>query len=471
MEITNNLLNMTIYKSRKKVSNIEETQTETVCENTVLNQAETKILPAQSEISALKSILSSDIKAAIYNYSHPSISGVTTTYGTTFNQICSTLNIGPNSTITKADLTKLTRNDTNEDNNKDFFGALNRAFSYLSPQETISYNDLMLFFMRGAGNDGQMNFNEYKTVVNAYSDIVQQQFEACTTAQQKLEFAIQKTQDYLIESRMDMQLNALNRLITEPCASQNVPNPDSSYIGAVQQDAHVGQIAFADLGDYQNIDPDGIANSGDEYKTITQGAYQSWQTNNTTHNNSDIGMWVADYDAYYTIDGKNYWGDTGITLNSRYYLQNSSVKWYELVEVFVHELTHATAYYYYNVDSNGNSTFSQRGLDFMVSKGFITAGQYTTATNSPELMYLVETMWDEWAAYTTSCNYFDSIGGDVFDSSNDLAVSGSQEKSAIRQHLRDTGYDKYENGVWKERPTPDYKNWNWDTFNKMFYYA
>lgn len=475
MEISNNLLNMTIYKSRKKVSlnNIEEPQSQTACENTILNQIETKVLPSQSGISSLKSIISSDIKAAIYNYSHPSISGVTTTYGTTFNEICSTLNIGPNSSITKADLTKLTRNDVSEDSNKDFFGALNRAFSYLSPEETISYNDLMLFFMRGAGSDGQMNFNEYVNVVNTYSDIVQQQFEACTTAQQKLEFAIEKTKDYLIESRMDMQLNALNRLITEPCASQNVPNPDPKYIGAIQQDAHVGQIAFADLGDYQEIDPDGIAQSGDEYRTVVQGAYQSWSSNDYyTVNDSDVSMWVADYDAYYSIDGNNYWGDTGITLNSRYYLQEQSIKWYELVEVFVHELTHATAYYYYNVDNSANSSFSQRGLDFMLSKGFITAGQYTTASNSPELMYLVTTMWDEWAAYTTSCNYFDSIGGDVFDSANDLAVNGSQEKNAIRQHLKDTGYDEYDsNGVWKQRPQPDYKNWDWNTFNNMFYYA
>lgn len=470
MDITSNLLTLATYKSRKieSTENTEAAHTQAPVGNTTIITAtdETKLVPAESGINNAKQMLYSDIKAAIYNKSHPSVNGVTTSYGTTFDTICTTLGISPGSSITKADLTKLTRNDSLEDANNDFCGALNRAFSYLSPTDTISYNDLMLFFMRGAGSDGKLNFSEYKTVVNNYADIVQQQFEACTTPQQKLEFAIQKTKDYLTESRMDMQLNALTRLTTEPCASENIPDAGTrypTYENAVNQIAHVGQIAFADLGDWQTVDANGNPDPNGGYRTITQGAYQSWiGSNSYTVNGANVNMWGGDDDGYYTVDGQKYWGDTGITLNSKYYIEGSSTKWYELVEVFVHELTHATAYYYYDA-TNWPSTFTQRGLDFMASKGFINSGAYSPSSTNTDLIYMVSTMWDEYAAYTTSCNYFDSIGGDVFDSGVDLAVNGTQEKTAIQNHLVSTGY-----GV---RPTPDYKGWDWETFNNMFYFA
>ena len=233
-----------------------------------------------------------DIKNAIFNYSHPTVNSITSSYGGDFDSICATMGISPTTKITKADLTKLTRNDTLEDSNQDFMGALNRAFSYLEPNDTISYNDVMLFFMRGVStinrSDNVLSFSEYQTVVQRYSNIVQRQYEACSTEQEKLEFIIDKTKDYLIESRMDLQLAALERL-TVTTASDNVANPNSSvYLDVVPQVANVGQVAFANLGGW-----------GDGY--ITGGAYGSWQEDGgTRYRNSEVSRWWGDEDAYYT---------------------------------------------------------------------------------------------------------------------------------------------------------------------------
>lgn len=459
MEITNNFLSITMYNSREIVPPNGTTDD--------LDQYDT-INPAQSnarnisdpdEINNVQQMHYADIKAAIYNRSHPTVTDVTTSYGQKFDDICASLGISPNTTITKADLTKMTRNDTLEDANKDFCGALNRAFSFLSPTDTISYKDAMLFFMRGAGNDGDLSWTDYVGVVNNYAKIVQNQYEACSTTQEKLEFAIQKTRDYLIESRMDLQLAALDRLTTEPCASQNVPNPDTTqYPNAKAQNANVGQIAFADLGDYRTLE------NGN--KVITKGSYQYFQWNQMTVDKSSVSMWLKDNDQ---ASGST-WADCGITLNSTYYFnEDKPVKWYVLVETLVHELTHATAYYYYN-----GRKFSQQGLDFMISKGFINSGEYsTTDTNNGDLLYMVQTMKDEWAAYTTSANYWDSIAGDVWNSSQSLAKDGDQEREAIRAHLKNTGYDTFnaDGTVISQRPQPEYKNWDWDTFNNMFYFA
>ena len=184
MQISNNLLSLTLYKSQYKA--LEEVEINTLQNTEALDNAaaeSTVTIPVASAPKANKSMLAADIKAAIYNYTHPSVTGVTNSYGADFDSICTTLGIGPNSTITKSDLTKLTRDDSKEDSNNDFFGALNRAFSYLNPEDTISYNDLMLFFMRGSGTDCVMDFGEYQNVVNQYSDIVQKQYDACTTPQ------------------------------------------------------------------------------------------------------------------------------------------------------------------------------------------------------------------------------------------------------------------------------------------------
>lgn len=468
MQISNNLLSLTLYKSQCKA--LEEVEMNTIQDTEALDNtaAESAVtIPAASVPKANKSMLTADIKSAIYNYCHPTVTGVTnSSYGMDFNSICTTLGIGPNSTITKADLTKLTRDDTKEDSNNDFFGALNRAFSYLKPEDTISYNDLMLFFMRGAGNDGNLNFSEYQNVVNQYSDIVQKQYDACKTPQEKLEFALEKTRDYLTESCMDLQLMALERLTTT-VASENVPDPDTeTYTDAVKQVANVGQIAFADLGGYKN-------------GSITLGSYATTRYASDHYKSSDVIMWAGDSDGewYDSETDEKGWNDGGITLNSRYYLDSSHNEWYKIVETFVHELTHATAFYYYVYNSStGNVGFSRRGIDFMLEKGLINQTQYNkfsslTDADWPEYIALVNSMWDEWAAYTTSCNYWDSIGGDVFNSNQDLAVNGPQEQSAIDQHLIDTDYDKYVDGVWTQVPDPmEYFNWDYDKFQNMFYF-
>ena len=464
MQISNNLLSLTTYKSQCKA--LEETSIDNLqsaSSSETVTTDSTIALHATSAPKVTQSLLTADIKTAIYNYSHPSVSGVTNSYGTDFDSICTTLGIGPNSPITKSDLTKLTRNDSDEDSNSDFFGALNRAFSYLKPTDTISYNDLMLFFMRGSGADGNLNFEEYQNVVNQYSDIVQQQYDACSTPQAKLEFALEKTKDYLTESHMELQLMALERL-TNTVASENVTNPDTStYPNAAVQIANVGQIAFADLGGYK----DG---------SITLGSYATTNYAPDYYKNSYIMMWGGDedYGFFDEESQEDWWNDGGITLNSQYYLADSNNQWYKLVETLIHELTHATAFYYYNVteDKSGlHTSFSINGLDFMLSNGLITQEQYNGFNTSAECIALVNSMWDEWAAYTTSCNYLDSIGADVFNEENDLAVDGPDEQGAIDQHLIDTGYDGEVDGVWTQVPDPmAYFNWDYDKFQNMFYF-
>lgn len=481
MQVTNNLLSLTAFKSRLMI--VKDTETNQI-ENTdsinsQVNNSQTT-LPCVSTSNVNKSLsvkdstmTVADIKAAIYNRSHPSVENVTTSYGKSFDEICKTLGISPGTSITKSDLNKLTRNDSKEDANSDFCGALNRAFSYLKPTDTISYNDLMLFFMRGAGTDGKMDFNEYKNVVNQYSDIVQQQYEACADEQAKLEFIIEKTKDYLTESRMDLQLMALERLTTDPVASENIPHPDTTtYPDAVEQVASVGQIAFANLPIERDANGKIITAQGGGYLT-TEGTTKYYK-------DSKVTMWAGDSDQ----EGKNdkneiIWGDGGITLNAELYLGDENTQWYELVEVLVHELTHATAFYYY-VPSEDSVSFSIRGLDFMLEKGLLTQTQYNkfytqpTEEEWPEYIALVNSMWDEWAAYTTSCNYLDSIGEDVFKRKyNDLAVAGTKEQDAIADHMEGTGYVKRDDqGNILNKPVDpvEYFNWDYDTLQNMFYF-
>ena len=107
----------------------------------------------------------------------------------------------------------------------------------------------------------------------------------------------------------------------------------------------------------------------------------------------------------------------------------------------------------------------------MLSKGLITQEQYNRFNTTAECIALVNSMWDEWAAYTTSCNYLDSIGADVFNKENDLSVDGPDEQGAIDQHLIETGYDGEVNGVWTQVPDPmAYFNWDYDKFQNMFYF-
>ena len=473
-------------RKRVPVSNEPAVETTNVVQETVENTTNRtlsafiskEVSPEKSpEAAQKKAVLTADIKGAIYNICHPSIRNngendrITTTYGNDFKEICNTLSISPTASITKAALTKLTRNDAKEDANSDFYGALNRAFSYKKPDEEITYKDLQLFFMRGSKFDGELNFNDYCDAVEEYSNIVQSQYEACTTDQEKLEFIIAKTKDYLTESCMKLQLAALKRLTTDPVAKDNVPHPDKQYEGAVDQVANVGQIAFADLG-------------GDKNGIITCGAYMAWNSPYATVNQTDVGFWVGDEDKveHNDKDGKDYWRDCGITLNTQVYCERG-VKWYDVVEVLVHELTHATAYYYYGHNEEDCWT-TDWGIDLLDNLGLIKKDNY----EGGDVLYMLNTMWGEWAAYTTTCNYYDSIGGDLFDNDlidnplykNKLAVHGvTAEEDAIRSHLKTCGYDDNkpitkEDGTevmeYRQEAQPGYNNWDWDEFNNMFYF-
>ena len=100
----------------------------------------------------------------------------------------------------------------------------------------------------------------------------------------------------------------------------------------------------------------------------------------------------------------------------------------------------------------------------MENKGIISSGEYNIYSKDPKLVYLVQSMWDEFAAYYSSCNYWDSIAGDVFEpaavsSENDLNVNGSQEAQAILNHIA----QYYDNVA---IPLDQSK---WDIYNTMFY--
>lgn len=457
MSINTNLLNLTAYKSKlipteANSPDVNENFAEAESANNV--QAVSDVTDVQFSQSSVKSAVYTDIKAAIFNYSHPEVSGITTSYGTNFDDICATLNISPTSKLTKSALTKLTQNDSLEDENKDFCGALNRAFAFLKPTDTISYNDVMVFFMRAtdkssySNNDYVLNFSEYYDMVETYSNEVENQYEALSTDQKKLEFIIEKTRDYLTESNMQLQLGALDRLTSEPCASQN------NYT-KFSQTGHVGQIAFGT--DFDPPASDGSFNAGLYCPTMALPLTHT--KNGKTY---EASLWAADTD--YAFDGDI---DGGITLNATQLVHGAyPYKWYELVEVLVHELTHATAYFYYNVnvDNEGSGTisYSQAGLQFMIDKGIISAGQYNkNDVYNSELGYLVNTMWGEYAAYITSTNYYDSIAGDIFDTGAVIA-NGSSEKSKIYNHI-----NKYYNtgDVYEAEPEAS----KWDIYNTMFY--
>lgn len=464
--IINNAIPSSFIDSSTSSTNSEGTETNPETLETIVPQIVT-----QANKIAINSTNIDTIKAAVYNYRHPSVVGITTTYGTTFNAIARQLDVTPSHTITKAGLTSYIRQyETTEDSNNDLYGALNFAFSDRNYDDEITYRDLQLFFQRGAGTDNKMTLNEYKTVVNAYADKVQNTYKNLPTAQKKLEFILDKTEDYLKASGLQLQLNAMNRLKEENGTTNTNPNHN--------QVARVGQIAFADLGGWVGDDTNGY--------TITNGSYNFYTVPLENSNPFDSGnriygssWWLDDN------DNDNPPADMGITLNTNYlngynideYGNHVEYNWYELVEVMVHELTHATAYFYYDFNSNSNGDIyeilaSSSGLDYMQNKGIISAEQrafiennsFTMATSESQdvadAAYYLSTMWGEYSAYIQSANYYDSIAGDIFNSGHDLCVNKNQEKSAIENHIA-TLYDSIRNiGEYEAKPADS----NWDLY-------
>ncbi len=233
--------------------------------------------------------------------------------------------------ITKAQLIAITKYDSVEDNIYDFFGTISRAFSDRKNSDLISWKEIRHLFY--AANESELLDNiecsakELQDKVNTYALKVQKEYQSLDN-QHKLEFILDKTEDYLIASGMQDQLDAMYRLMNTPNGTTN-----PAYINLVpKQVCNVGQIGFAPLPANEN------------------GSY--------TYTENDYGVWDGDDDmiAYYadSIDG---WLDAGIVLKSDY-LNGNLYKWYEVVDTMVHELTHATAYKYYE-----NGRVSSYGID------------------------------------------------------------------------------------------------------------
>ena len=421
------------------------------------------------------------IKATLYNYFHPKINFINTGYS--FNNTDELFawfeaqgikGAKTGKKITKADLTQLIhKNEANEDANADFLGILNRAFSEKGAEDTITYKEINNLLIKAAGTDAKVDVGEFKSKVEQYAAKVQKEYEKCKSNDEKLEFILQKTQEYLDAAGLTVQKAALTRLITED-GTKNT-NPDPKY----PQTCSKGQIAFADYG----TNPEGLL-----------GQYNAGMCPPYTYTNNSktyaVGLWATDNDEE---GGGN---DLGITLWDGY-LNVTKYPWYTVVATLVHELTHATAYFYYYTQTNRLPVPTEAGIRHMLESGvFGELGenhedykllmQLANGTISMDYLYnlnesgidnrieriayLITTMFGEYRAYQTDANYYDTIGADVIEPGIwGTNVPGSREREVIENHV-DDGYNyeyKYdENGnlISKTRkdelnPLPDWKWW------------
>ena len=349
--------------------------------------------------------------------------------------------------ITRAQLIALTQNDSWEDSNYDFFGSINRIFDILDKNG----NDILTVeeIKELIGEEIGTSASALQSNVETYAAEIQEEYESLSL-QGKLEFGIEKTREYLEAAGLTAQLEALNRLLAGTDTYNSV---------------HVGQIAFADLSDSA---PDGY---------ITMGSYTS-NGLQATYNGMNYTIYASDSDT-----SKN---DLGLTLNQEYF---ETAQWYELVDTLVHELTHATAYNYTVVDSNGffdPYAVTQDTIDSMYEAGALTADEYSyysdnitqliiDAANRGEFsstdghytftdeklnrfFYLMYTMWGEYSAYQADADYVDSIAGDEFDAGGGIttAVDGPNEKGTIESHI-ETAYNQ--DGYVESEP-----DWQWWTY-------
>lgn len=289
--------------------------------------------------------------------------------------------------FTKAQLLSLASDDAVEAANGNLFGLLYRAFDTETFTSTgtsvsginrdtndiISEDEIKAFI----GNE-TIDTTSLAQQVEAYSDELQAQYtDSKMTGQDKLNFALEKTEEYLTAAGLTDQLAALKRLTNET---------DDTH-----SEIHKGQISFKDLNPTKNS------------KTTTLGEYEAWK-------NKSNGSWGGDTDD----DSLDF--DGGIVLDLDTYITSTSTKWYELVDTLVHELTHATAYQYYTDPDSG--VITSKALTELLNKGGITQAQYDTyskeslATLSKDSAFIdkINVCWKEYFAYKTDEDYLDGIG-------------------------------------------------------------
>lgn len=502
MSINSNypLLTLTIRRTDDDYTPVfveNNTQTEAPDNNQPLNCNSLAVSSIQKNfVKNLTKELVQDIKNKIYNYTHTKdTSAITSSYGNGFDAIMKSLNIAPGGSITKSELIRRSRIDSNEDSNSDLCGALNRAFSYKKLNEEITYNDMMLFFMRAAGKDSVLSEEEYQIAVNKYSDVVQNQYDGLTTDQERLEFVIDKTEQYLKEAGLTLQQEALNRLKS----ANNV--------------TEAGKTTTAEIGNITILEFKEEDGSIDEN---TGGAYSFYGYGKQETNDQVSAFWTGDKD--------NAENDKGIVLNSFHF---EVYHWFDLVMIMVHELTHATAYKYYDNNGNYSRGFNTLTLEELVNKGFISSADlnnyknfniennvieplnyvntknpdwtedkkkewayamlYTDGNNN-DITYLdltrkIDALWNEFAAYYMTNEYYDSIGADAIQCMNASRIVSSEngkyyrpyfgwnllqdgsaaEYNAIKDHLYGTVSDY--------NIVPEVDKTTYDKFSSLFFNA
>lgn len=324
--------------------------------------------------------------------------------------------------ITRAQLTALTQNDNWEDSHYDFFGSLNRIFNQLdkNSDSVLTFEEIKAFIGEELGED----FINYKNKINAYTEQIQSYYESLDN-QEKLEFAIEKTREYLEASGLTNQLEALERLLD---------------IQDMYNEIHKGNISIADLNE----------NNDSDYKTL--GSYMYYQYPNGSY------IISTDKDFYDEENGENV--DLGITLD----ISLLEGEWYELVNTLVHELTHAAGALYYPCNETP-SVYINKSLEDLLKAGAIDETDKQWYEDNSQSMNIEDQkwkdffkklagLWGEYFAYQADADYNDSIGADVYytGTPSTTAVDGKDEKQTIEDHI-EASYDG--------EPVPDYKWWSY----------
>lgn len=349
--------------------------------------------------------------------------------------------VTPEGGLSRAQIIQLSQRDDWEDSNYDFFGSLNRVFNVLDTDSDgiLSFNEIKAFIGDEIGNSA----SSWKSKVNTYANQLEAQYQTMSD-QQKLEFVIARTEEYLAATGLTDQLATLNRLKGETDRHCTVK---------------VGQIGFRDL------------NAGNTSQYMTLGSYTyyagqfDYDYNGETYS---VAVWAGDKDTATE--------DLGITLD----ISLLDGTWYNLVDVLVHELTHATASRWYDTNMQngemGSLTTSQ--IRKMYDAGMMTTAEYNsyvskynsntlTQDEINHLFFLACCAWGEYSAYQVDADYVDSIAGDVYDAGRmTTAVNGNREKSTIENHIA-SGYNRLDDpstsniDEYYKEPKPDYEWWTY----------
>ena len=328
-------------------------------------------------ISSLSAAEISRIKQVIYDLHHPTTTpgpGTTPDTGETpagqigfmhdFDDVDEMFNyintIDP--TVTKETgldgnaLWQLTQRDDWERNNNSFFGIMNHGFNLIDTDNdgVLSYEEISDFV-----GDEMATVSDYLNKVQEYSNELQKDFNNMT-AQQKLDFAIEKAREYFEQTGMTDQIQALNRLIAE------------------------NKIGFKDL------------NSGSDFDDYLSGNIP-WNLGAYISLTNNDGSYYTDDDCWYTYaydaDGnplQAYFDQGALFLDETYYTQ-PSIQWYDLVGTLVHELTHATAFVRGTGETWGEYVAYQTEEDYLDS---IACGQWSGSDEQNSINTHIDTYYN-----------------------------------------------------------------------------